>query len=355
MRCTVLWTSALTGTLRPALVSQADDLSVEEVDGGRAPALDRREHRRPHPAIAQADGEQQRVLRGQAHEPQRGRSRSASARTHSRSSVPATFSSVDPLGLRDRDRLGHDLEREPAVAALAHQRTQPLAGDRAERRDRAVERELAPAGTAQVLRVHAPARSPRAARRRGAGRCRGVVGRPVDRSRTRRRRYARSAPARASTRPTPRSPPITRSAPTIAATRSSHRPFWKTTTCGVVVEVGQGGARGVLDVRRLGREDAEVVAALGSGETQPRTTRSSPSSTMRKPALSTAARISAFVDTTVTGEPISVSVAATIPPMPPAPITRTRGPDLFSTITEDPFHACSGAPTSKTRCGAARK
>ena len=39
---------------------------------------------------------------------------------------------------------------------------------------------------------------------------------------------------------------------------------------------------------------------IGSGETQPRTMRSSPSSVTRKPALSTAARINAFVDTTVT-------------------------------------------------------
>jgi hypothetical protein len=63
----------------------------------------------------------------------------------------------------------------------------------------------------------------------------------------------------------------------------------------------------------------------GAGDTQPRTTRSSPSSTTRKPPLSTAARICGFVDTAVTGEPTSISVEATMPPMPPAPITRILG------------------------------
>src|SRR5262249_6433996 len=53
--------------------------------------------------------------------------------------------------------------------------------------------------------------------------------------------------------------------------------------------------------------------------------RSSPSSITVKPARSTALRISSFVDTAVTAEPTSVSVAATIPPIEPAPITRIRG------------------------------
>ena len=78
---TVSTMRSFTGVAMPCLLAARHDLAVEEVDRRRAAALDRREHRRSHPAVAQPDREQQRVLRGQARPSRATRGRHPTARS----------------------------------------------------------------------------------------------------------------------------------------------------------------------------------------------------------------------------------------------------------------------------------
>ncbi len=128
-----------------------EDLAVEEVDRRNAAALDGGEHRALHSAIAKAHRQQESVFRDET-----GRAGGLTFAFVERNPIEIERArdllEADGLFARNEDYFGHDLEREAPYEAMLQECAEAISPDGAERRDRAVDGELAPAFAAEVGR-----------------------------------------------------------------------------------------------------------------------------------------------------------------------------------------------------------